>query len=500
MWIDPVHRRQAPRPGLGAALAAVALGGCHGDEPWTLAFDQAPAITIEAGESVNLSVTPSGEPPDDLTLIWEADCGHVMGLTRRGSYVAPDAAAVCQVSATSFADPAVVATLQVTVTAATGGGAVRWTLHVASDLDESVRKVAATADGGVVALVETNGDLGGPPQGDLDVVVVRYDAVGTRLWTRALATPTREFAGDVVVGPDGQVWVVGTTYGALDGTSAGESDAFVAELDADGAIVGIHQFGTERADTAQGVVVGADGDLFVAGWTEGDLDGNLGLADGYLRRVTPDGDEVWTRQFGGVGIDFAIGVALDGDDAVVVGTTDGAVDGPSLGGQDAYLARVGADGEVLALTSIGATTDDRAYGVASRPGGGVVVSGSFGDDAFVRAFDGGDAEVWTYPIATVGTDLGQAVEVDAAGDVVVVGSTSGDLGTPNVGFFDAFAIRLAPDGAARWTRRFGSAADDYAWDVALATDGDVVIGGRTDGILADGYGAGGDGFLRRLGP
>lgn len=499
MWILPVCRRHALRLVVAASFAS---GGCHGDAPstWSLAFEQAPAITVEAGASVNLTVTPSGDAPDDLTLIWEADCGHVMGLTRRGSYVAPDAPAVCEVRATSAADPTVFATLQVTVTAATGGGAVRWTLHVASDLDESVRKVAPTADGGVVALVETNGDLGGPPQGDLDVVVVRYDANGARLWTRALATPTREFAGDVAVGADGHVWVVGSTYGALDGTNAGESDAFVAELDADGALVGIHQFGSDRSDTAQGVVVGEDGDLFVVGWTEGDLDGNLGLADGYLRRLTRAGDVVWTRQFGGSGIDFAIGVALDGDEAVAIGTTEGAVDGPSRGGQDAYLVRVGTDGALVALTAIGGATDDRAYGVAARASGGVVVSGSFGDEAFVRAFDGDDAAAWTYSIATGGTDLGQAVAVDGSGDVLVAGSTSGDLETPNVGFFDAFAIRLTPEGVARWTRRFGSAADDYAWDVTLATDGDVVIGGRTDGILADDYGAGGDGFLRRLAP
>ena len=86
------------------------------------------------------------------------------------------------------------------------------------------------------------------------------------------------------------------------------------------------------------------------------------------------------------------------------------------------------------------------------------------------------------------------------GGVFAVGSSTGDVGTPNVGFFDAFVLRLDASGALVWSRRIGSAADDYGWALARLADGDVVVGGRTDGVLADGFGWGGDGYLRRLGP
>ncbi len=467
-----------------------------------LQFDVA-SLTVEAGESVNLSVSWSGAAPADPALVWLADCGHVMGLTGRGSYVAPDAAASCVVTATSVAEPTIAATLPITVTLPTGGGAVRWTRHLASNLDDSVRHLAATPDGGLVALVETWGDLGGPALGDLDVVVVRLDADGAIVWTTRLATPTREFAGNITVGPDGLIWAVGSTYGALDGVSAGGSDVWVAALDdaQDGLVVSLRQFGTDLTDTATGVTVSPAGEVVVAGWTEGSLGGaSAGGPDGFVRRYDAAGDVAWTRQFGGAGIDFVIGVTLDGDEPVAVGTTDGVVGASSAGGMDWYVARLSADGVDATLAQHGVATDDRAYGVAARPGGGVVVIGALGGDAFIDAFDASDGLVWSYALDTPADELGQAVAVDADGGVFAVGSSTGDVGTPNVGFFDAFVLRLDASGALVWSRRIGSAADDYGWALARLADGDVVVGGRTDGVLADGFGWGGDGYLRRLGP
>ncbi len=491
------YRRARAWPLAAAAL----LAGCEPTRVMSLVFDQAPAIEVEAGESVNLSVTTDAEPDADWFVVWSADCGQVMGMLRRGSYVAPDVAGDCAVTASSAADASVSATLAVQVTPPVGGGATRWTRHVASDLDDAVRRVAATSDGGLVALVETSGDLGGEPLGDLDVVVVRFDAEGEPLWTRKLATPTREFAGGLAVDADGSILVVGTTWGALGAEPVGESDAFLARLSPAGEIVDIVQYGTARADSAQAVAIAANGDVVVVGWTEGGLDGaSRGGPDGYVRRFTSEGEVVWTRQVGGAGIDFAIGLALDGDDAVLVGTTDGQVGATSAGGMDWYLARIGGDGALISVVQRGAATDDRAYDVASLPGGGVVVAVAQGADGFVTALDAAGEVLWTHPVATEGEDIVQALAVDPGGDVVAVGFSTGDVGTPNVGFFDAFVVRLDGDGAPRWTRRIGTAADDYAWSVAVLADGDVVVGGRTDGALAGGGGMGGDGFLRRIGP
>lgn len=481
-----------------ALSVLVALIACGPEEPDRIWFDQEPEISVEAGESVNVSVSASREF-EDPSLVWEASCGQVMGLTRRGSYVAPDAPASCAITATLFADPTVSATLAVQVTPASGGGATRWTRHLASDYDEAVRALAPTDDGGVVALLETSGDLAGPPQGNLDVAVLRLDAAGELRWAHPIATETREFAGGLTVAADGTIWAVGSTWGALGGAPTGESDAFVVQLSADGERLETWQFGSARADTAQGVVVDAEGALTVVGWTEGALGApSAGGPDAYVRRLTPDGDALWTTQIGGSGIDFAIALALDGADTVIAGTTDGQVGAPSGGGLDWYVARVDVAGALVGVTQGGAALDDRAYALAARPGGGVALAGASGQRAFVTAFDTEDRPLWTHTVDSGGEDFAQSVTVSPEGDLWVAGFTSGDLGTPNVGFFDAFVQRLDAAGELEWTRRIGSAADDYAWSIVATADDALVVGGRTDGGLAEGWGLGGDGFVRKL--
>jgi hypothetical protein len=490
-----------PARRLVAALAALALAACGDPTIDALTFDQGPSLSVEAGESVNLSVTMTAARRADRAVWWSASCGQVMGLERRGSYVAPDAAGPCAVVATSVADPSVSATLRVEVTPPTGGGAARWTRQVASDHNDVVRRIAADPDGGIVVLIESEGDLDGPARGDLDLVVRRYDGAGAMSWSTRIATESREYGGGVAVGADGAIFVVGSTFGALGSASLGEFDAFLVRLSPDGAVDWVRQFGTDRTDTAQAVAVGPDGDVWIAGWTEGSLAGpNQGGPDGFVRRFDPDGEARWTRQIGGDGLDYLIAIALDGAGAVVAGNTTGRLGDASGGGIDWFAARVYDDGEIGWLRQRGAATDDRAYGVAARPEGGVVVAGALGDHGFAMALDGSGAEIWTHAIATGGEDLAQAVAVTPAGDAVIVGFTSGDLGTPNVGFFDAFTMRLDPSGARVWVRRLGSAADDYGWALTALADGDVAIGGRTDGALSDGAGLGGDGFLRRMGP
>ena len=59
------------------------------------------------------------------------------------------------------------------------------------------------------------------------------------------------------------------------------------------------QFGTSYPDDANGLTIDPAGNLFVVGQTSGALSGqtNAGMIDAFLRRYTPAGDLVWTRQF-----------------------------------------------------------------------------------------------------------------------------------------------------------------------------------------------------------
>jgi len=107
----------------------------------------------------------------------------------------------------------------------------------------------------------------------------------------------------------------------------------------------IRQFGTENWDSADGVSVDMAGNVYVVGWTEGTLPGQekAGWRDAFVRKYDSNGNEIWTRQFGTKGWDYAYSVSVDVEGNVyVVGWTRGALPGQKkVGGYDAFVVKFG---------------------------------------------------------------------------------------------------------------------------------------------------------------
>lgn len=162
------------------------------------------------------------------------------------------------------------------------------------------------------------------------------------------------------------------------------------------------------------------------------------------------------------------------------------------------------------------------HALALRPGGGVVVGGSFAgsvdfgtgtslvsaeeggadagfclscaSDIVVLALDAGGATLWAKHWGDVEGDIAFDVAVAPSGDVFVVGSFHGTLsfgvGSPltSAGQADAFVARLDPSGAPVWAKRFGGAGDDVASAVVL--DGTSLwVGGSFSGGADFGQGS-----------
>jgi hypothetical protein len=82
----------------------------------------------------------------------------------------------------------------------------------------------------------------------------------------------------------------------------------------------------------------------------------------------------------------------------------------------------------------------------------------------------------------VGSDVGLALAVDAAGNMAVVGSFQGtiDLGggnIPTAGNLDGFVGVYDKDGAHLWSRNLGGTSTDECWAVAFDYLGNVIVAG-----------------------
>lgn len=256
------------------------------------------------------------------------------------------------------------------------GGSEVWTRQFgtgATSTGTLATGVAAISEGASSAYVVGHTMGAFPDQvssGSQDAFIRKYDVFGNVVWTRQFGSTTLDGVAGVAVDPVGKgvyyPHVAGYTWGTLpgQGPSSGGIDAFVRKYDLNGAELWTRQFGTAGDDYTSAVVVDWWGNVYVTGSTTGAFPGRTssGETDGFVRKYSPSGVELWTIQFGTSARDNPTGIAADlVGGAFVVGQTWGDItgggsSGGSVGNAYSPLARpASAGGGDIFIMKLGET-------------------------------------------------------------------------------------------------------------------------------------------------
>jgi hypothetical protein len=210
-------------------------------------------------------------------------------------------------------------------------GAVVWTRQWGTSSQEWATDV--NVNGTQVAVSSGQNSLG---------EVRAYATNGDYKWALVISVDFEASARGVTVLGNGDVYVVGSTTGDLQGTHAGNGDAYLRKYAANGVTAWTRQFGTPAGDSAEAVAIDASENMYVLGYAQDALTGtHAGSYDVFLRKYDPTGTEVWTEQFGNSSSDMPAGLSLDGDgNLYVAGSTQGAFVGMNLGLYDVFLKQI----------------------------------------------------------------------------------------------------------------------------------------------------------------
>lgn len=354
------------------------------------------------------------------------------------------------------------------------------------------RQVAAFGSDQIYLVGYTDGTFtAAAPHGAWDAFASRSDASGSTVWIQQWGTESPEFAQAVAADEEGNVYIAGYTYGALAQPNAGKYDAFLIKRDATDGTQWMRQWGTSEHDYVYGLAVTPGGDAFVVGYTEGDLAApNAGEADAFLAGFNTSGDSLFVRQWGTVATDYAQAVATDRIGEVwVTGYTQGELDGNAkMGSEDAFLTRFDAEGRKQWTRQWGSTMTDYGLGVVADNSGNSFVTGytygsveanawQGGQDAFLSGFALDGSLLFNRQWGTALDDNARSLTL-LNGALLVAGDTQGSLTRSLAnGGRDAFLSAYDVAGGERWTQQWGSAGNDFALGVAAATDGAVYVGG-----------------------
>jgi hypothetical protein len=368
---------------------------------------------------------------------------------------------------------------------------VEWRRMLGTSLHEAVLGSAPDGNGGVYVSGYTWGSLAGPNAGMGDAWVIRYDASGTRLWSRQLGT-TRDDAATAAAADGLQgVFVAGYTTGNLGGPSG---RAWVAHLDGAGNTLWIEQFGTSAKEQLDAAASDAVGGVLVAGRTQEAF--SAGLDNAWLARFDGAGNQLWQKQLGTSSDDGIEGIAEQSGGVFVCGFTGKDLGAPSSGQVDAWVARYDLQGNQVWIRQFGTSKYDWARSIVGDAADGVFVCGTTrealagpyagSEDVWLARFDGAGNQVWIRQLGTSGDDRAESLVQDGSGGVIVVGSTDRNLAGSSAGSSDAWAICFDGSGTELWTKQVGSRSADSCMTAAPTSSGGAYVGGATNAVAAAG--------------
>ena len=218
----------------------------------------------------------------------------------------------------------------------------------------------------------------------------------------------------------------------------------------------------------------------------------------------------WAKSIGATGSnDRGTGIATDSAgnvyvigyyrDEITLGTIT-LTSGASTS-DDAYVAKYDTSGTVLWATSIGGTSFDYGYGIATDSSGNVYVTGYYSgtayfdintslnsaggsNDVFVAKYNTSGAVQWAESIGGTSSDYGSGIATDSSGNVYVIGRYFGSttIGTTILNSsgsnYDVFIAKYDTSGAVQWARRIGGTSSDYGYGIATDSAGNVYVTGQ----------------------
>ena len=259
---------------------------------------------------------------------------------------------------------------------------------------------------------------------------------------------------------DGGFIIAGSTRSFGVGTPDGDN-VYLIKTNASGDTLWTRNYGGTGIDWGNAVRQTTDGGYIIAGYTESF---GAGIGDVCLIRTNAAGDTLWTRTYGGIYDDWGYSVQQTTDGGYII---TGGTASFGAGDEDVYLIKTNALGDTLWTRTYGGTDIERGYSVQQTTDGGYIFAGltySFGAggaDVYVIATDAQGDTLWTRTYGGTGDDEGYSVQQTTDGGYIITGWTA----SFGAGGNNVYLIKTDAQGDTLWTRTYGGTGYDEGYSV-----------------------------------
>lgn len=254
-----------------------------------------------------------------------------------------------------------------------------WSKTYGGDKTDEAEGIVETYDGGYAVVGYTHSFS----RGSSDLWILRLDSKGTELWSKNYGGKDADEGHAIIETQDRCLVVAGFTESPGKGEfePKGKADIVVLKVDSAGAQRWVRRYGGERNENAEALALGADGAIFVAGWTASE---GVGSLDGTVIKLDASGVFQWQRTIGGDKKDAFYGAVQCADGGVALAGTS-ASENP---GTAMWLVRLNAKGELRWERRMEGASDNFGHSISQTHDGGFFVAGATKNNT------AGGADMW----------------------------------------------------------------------------------------------------------
>jgi hypothetical protein len=198
-----------------------------------------------------------------------------------------------------------------------------------------------------------------------DIYLVRTDSEGNSLWTRAIGGKRSDQAACVIDSKDNGFIVAGTTssFGVKN------NNIIMIKVDGRGNTLWMKTYGGPDDDSCSGVIKLSSGNYALIGTS---TSGQKKDSDILLLETDSMGNSLWSKTFGGPGVDQGVTVRECNDGSMVIGATS---ESYSYGSSDIALIKTDSSGNTLWIRHYGGKGDDYLGNIQVQEDGGIAAAG-----------------------------------------------------------------------------------------------------------------------------
>lgn len=341
-------------------------------------------------------------------------------------------------------------------------GVCQWAIGTGSLANDVGYGVVADASGNVFVTgtyqntVQFGSTISLTSLGQGDIFVAKYNSSGICQWASSGGSTLDDQGQAIALDGLGNVVVNGyfkltATFGILNITSYGSSDAFTGKLNSAGVWQWVADGGGSSGDNGYGISTDANNNIYITGYFRGTAFFSIfplssaGLDDIYIVKYDMTGNVVWAKSAGGAMDDHGNGISSDAS-----GNT--------------YL------------------TGWFKNGAASFGTNNVTASGT-NEEVFVVKYNSAGTSQWAVSAGSSSYELGTGICLDNLGNPVISGTyqatfTMGTTTLNAYGLGDFFIAKYNTSGTLQWVLPAGGNANDVAYKVSADGLGNIYAGGN----------------------